>query len=299
MNYKNFVKSAKHVGRQARRFLHKHGPKIATVASSVATIGGTVWACKKTIEVQPVVKAYAQEREMVAGDKAAMRKSYLSEAGYLAKEYAGPAASLVLGEALKIGAVVSLEHTVGELTLGIAALQTQVNDMKKAMAEELGEEKADDILRHLEESQDETCGDDIEYKPKIKGLSPYAVVFDATHPWWAEDPRYRYKNFYTAQCHLNDILIARAAGGKRQLKKCVFMNDVYEEIQYPDTELGTHSGYYFDPKNHPEVDNMIEFIFVDPNTGKRITDFPDGITDPVYIDFNVNYGYVTQFMEGN
>lgn len=297
MNYKMIGKNAKHAVRVAGRYARKYGPAVATVLSTVATIGGTVWACKKTLDIQPKIAEYKAERENME-DKKELRKSYLSEAGYLAKEYAGPAMAIVTGEALKVGTVVHLERTVGELTLGIAALQTQISDMRAAMVNELGEEKTEDILRGLEESQDETCGDGL-YSPNIKGLSPYAVVFDENHPWWMEDPRYRLKNFHMAQNFMNDRLVQLSTHSNLRYRKPVYMNDIYEELKYPDTELGSHAGYFFDPQNHPEVDNMIEFIFVDTETGKRITEFPDGIDRPVYVDFNVNYGYVTQFLPTN
>lgn len=298
MNIKNIGKSIKHAGRVTSRFLHKHGPAIATGMSTVATIGGTIWACKKTLKVQPRMEEYRQEREALEGDKKAIRKSYISEAGYLAKEFAGPAASLVAGEALKVGAVVSLERTVGEMALGIAALQTQVKDLQKDLANAVGDEAAMDISHgvreEVEEDDDESPEKNI-YTPRIKGLSPYAVVFDENHPWWKESPMYRYKNFHEEWKHLNNLLINTSSAKNR--RRTILMNYVYERLKYKDTELGSHSGWFFDPKNHPEVDNKIDFIFVDPETGKRITEFPEGITKPVYLDFNVDYGYVTQFME--
>lgn len=294
MNMKNIKPAAKHAIRVTKRFMHKHGPMIASVTSTLCTIGGTVWACKKTLKIKPELDARHAQRELIE-DKKELRKSYISEAAFVAKSYAGPVLTLTAGEALKFGAVVSLERTVGELTLGVAALQSQVNELKKGLVDAVGEEKADDIIRGIEED-DETCEPNI-YQSKIKGLSPYAVVFDENHPWWKETPEYRYHNFRMAQCHLNDILVARSAASDPRKRKPVLTNDIYEELHYPDTELGSHSGYWFDPQNHPEVDNMIEFIFVDPETGKRIDAFPEGIVKPVYIDFNVNYGYVTKFLE--
>lgn len=295
MNTTSIKNTAKHVVRVSKRAIHKHGPMVASVLSTFATVGGTVWACKKTLEVQPVVEAYKLERSMLE-DKKEIRKSYLSEAGFLAKEYAGPAATLVGGEALKYGAVHSMKRTIGELTLGIAALQTQVNDLKKDIYGKMGDEKADKLTRGIvdeEDPNDETCEPNI-YQPRIKGLSPYAVIFDENHPWWKEDPLYRKHNFEQVMATINDALVMR---NSNERKPVVLVNELYEHLHYKDTELGSHAGWRYDPRNHPEVDNKIEFIFIDPITGKRITEFPNGIDRPVYIDFNVDYGFVTQFME--
>lgn len=279
VNFKAIGDAAKHSVRVTARFLGKHKRLIGSVASAGLTVTGTVWACKKTFDISPKIKEIHEQRDAMT-DKNDIRKSAVDEAKLYAKTYAGPVACLVGGQAVHIAVESSLAAENAALAAGLGAMQTRMNKMEQVVDQIADGEVSPYAIKD----------------PSIIGLSPYAVLFDDSHPMWGEDPMWRF-NFTHEACRSAMRTLERRAGYTHP--KPLYMNDIYEYLAYPDTKLGNRGGYFWDTPHCDDPVLQIDFLYYDAETKQRITSFPDGIQKPVWIDFNVPYGDVADMLPKN
>lgn len=97
----------------------------------------------------------------------------------------------------------------------------------------------------------------------------YARWFDETLPMWTDDPEYNLMYLRNQEKYFNDILKARG---------CVFLNDVYKSLGFSIIKAGQIVGWVYDPSRR------IDFGL----TEKRNSDFLNGLTPNVLLDFNVD-----------
>lgn len=109
---------------------------------------------------------------------------------------------------------------------------------------------------------------------KVNPASMYGRFFDYRSLRWFKDPITNRRTLRVIQDHANDILKARGY---------IFLNEVYDLLDIPKTPIGQVVGWTYN-KGNPLGDNYVDFdVF-----NSRNSDFINGITPDVMLDFNVD-----------
>ena len=219
----------------------KHLPEILVCAGTVSVVGGTVAACKATLDAKDIledeVDVDVPEEE---AKQLAMDRGISVAIGYL------PAVGLVGGGVGMLVAAKSIEHRRFTAMLGAySALQTTFNEYRERVKADKGEEADSRYFNGAEKVKVEIPGEDGK-KPKKKEI----VVFDSP-----ENPAHRLfdecnsptewrdnfeQNLFFLKCQeavLNQRLMA---------EKRIFLSDVYKMLGFPYHEAGQFLGWLAD-----------------------------------------------------
>ena len=264
----------------------KHSPRMLFVGGIAGVITSAVLACRATLKLDETLEDIQNKlkdvRELKDSEsnypiqeyKKDLTAMYLHGSLRIVKLYAP---SVVLGS-VSIGALtgshITLNRRNASLTAAYAALAKSYEEYQARVKEELGDEKADDILQgvKLVENPD---------KPKSKalvavvndgeGCSQYARFFDEYSKEWQKNPEYN-RMFVTAQ--------ETYANHKLQAKGHVFLNEIYKSLGFEDTKAGAVVGWVW----NCDGDNYISFDLDNPNNER----FNRGWERSVRLDFNVD-----------
>lgn len=130
----------------------------------------------------------------------------------------------------------------------------------------------------------------IEKKEVIKdSYSPYARFFDEGSPYWVNNAEHNLMFLRCQQDYCNELLRARGRqerdenGNTVSFKKPLYLNEVYELLGIPKSEIGEVVGWVYNEEN-PKGDNFVDFnIYNEHNR-----DFINGYSNSIILDFNVD-----------
>lgn len=293
----------KRIGCVAKIKLKKNAPDIAIIAGVGTMIAGTVMACKATLRVDEIKAEAAEVIEKIDTTLVKRPDEYTEEeakhdklivvgqtAIKLAKNYA-PAAIMIGGGAVSIilGNRVHRKR-MASMTASLAAVTESFRGYRKRVAEKYGDETERQIRYNLKSEKIEETETDKDGKTKKVKMtannignkdsvkySPYAVVFDAQSREWSKDANQNFMFLRAQQKIANAKLIANGY---------LFLNDVLDALDLPETEAGHYVGWIYDPDD-PVGDNFVDFnIFNIRNESVR--DFQNGYERDVILDFNVD-----------
>lgn len=265
----------------------KYSPQILTTVGVVGVVAASVFACKATMNLEPVID------EMSAGVEAAKLrrdniKGYPSEAytADITKVYVkggmdiiklyGPAVTLGLSS---IACIVGAHQIMSKRNVAMAAayktLEQGFSEYRKRVVEDLGIEKDREYL--VGTSQATVMNDGKEESVTVlnpNGISAYAKFFDETNPNWSKDPEYNLMYLKTQQNYANDRLNTRGH---------LFLNEVYDMLGMEHTKAGAVTGWVLTDKG----DNFVDFgIYNAENEMAR--EFVNGFERSILLDFNVD-----------
>lgn len=241
----------------------KTGGKSTDVMMWVGTgfvLGGTVLACKKTIELPGIIAEYKTEKsrlEAAPHEDKEIRELKWKTAGKVAKLYAVPALMEGVGLVDMHCANQTLKIVNTELTGTVAVLSTAIEKIRAGIREEGGEELEDKIMHGgYEEKEvvkvDESGEEHVETVKVYKrnGMpSPYARWFCYGEADGAEEsPEYN-RQFLRNQQNL--------LPGYLRANRKVMLNDVYRMLGIRESVAGNRVGWIYDPKD-PQGDNRID-----------------------------------------
>lgn len=266
----------------------KYSPQILTTVGIVGVVASGVFACKATLNVEPVID------EMSAGVQAAkMRrdniKDYPSEAytADITKVYVkggldlvklyGPSVTLGLSSiACIIGAhqIMSKRHVA--VVAAYKTLEQSFGEYRKRVVEDLGIDKDKEYL--MGTSQAVVVGKDGKDEEVTildpNGISAYAKYFDEFNANWSKDPEYNLMFLKTQQNYANDRLNARGH---------LFLNEVYDMLGMEHTKAGAVTGWVYSDKG----DNFVDFGIYNPQNDMA-REFVNGFERSILLDFNVD-----------
>lgn len=241
---KESVKGLKTISRPILFQLKKHAPEILVGVGATSVVGGTVLACKTTLEVNAAMETEIPEGtdEEEARDRAvrAMGKTVVS---YL------PSAGMVLGGVAMLVAAKSIEHRRFTAMLGAySTLQSSFSEYRGRVAADQGAEADLRYLNGAETEKVEFLEDQGDGKKPKKakeevtvftaGENPYHRIFDEFNSLeWRENLE---MNRYFLECQqtvLNQDL-------KREGR--IFLNDVYKRLGFDYCEIGQFVGWLAD-----------------------------------------------------
>lgn len=278
--------------------IKKHSPEILLATGIVASVAGTVVACKATLKVDTVIKEHKENIEKINNGlnneelkdvynendaKKDLTKAYAMTAGKLIRLYA-PAIAL---EAISISCLVG-SHTILKkrnvaLMTAYTVLENSYKKYRKNVIDKLGKDADDEFRLGIKTEEVETVDEKGKKKKetvtKVDDNSPsiYAKFFDELSDYYRKDPNYNLLFLKKQQNWANDRL--RAQG-------YLFLNDVYESLGIPKTPDGQFVGWIYNPEDKT-IDSYVDFgIYDGEDESKRR--FVNGLEKAILLDFNVD-----------
>lgn len=292
----------------------KHSPEIFVTVGIAGTVASTVMACKATTKLSKILDETERTTDVI---HKGMEEGHINGVDYseddgkkdltivyaqtgvkVAKLYA-PAVALGV---VSIGCIVWGHNILRKRNLALAAAYTVVDkgfkNYRKNVVERFGEE-IDKELRYnikakavdvetVDEDGNKVVKKEIVNTPvnPLDIYSPYARMWDNGNPGWTKDPSYNLMYLRQQQNWCNEKLKAKGH---------LFLNEVYDALGYPRTEIGQVMGWVYNNKDE-YADGYVDFGIYDTDPGKRNADFVNGFERSVILDFNVE-GPVFEMMK--
>lgn len=299
----NMMDSLKKIFYDAAFKLKKHSPEILVGTGIVGVVTGTVLACVATTKLEKTLEPHKKELEAIHSDKEHMTESeyrrnvtraYGKTALSMVKLY-GPAV-LVEGSAIGclIGSHKIMQNRNAALASTLATVSTAFDSYKKRVAAKLGEEAEKELRYDIREEEIEEEYTDEKGKKKtrkkiIKTMdenehSPYSRFYDAGCYGWSRDASANLIFLKNAQAYFNKRL---------EIRGYVFLNEVYEYLNYPPIREGQYVGWFYNPEDET-LHNKIDFGIYDiHDVSKR--NFVNGYENVILLDFNIDGNIVDRF----
>jgi hypothetical protein len=242
----------------------------------------TVLACRATLKAQKVLDEIQHDIEEVkAGDEEQEGKvtrsdvahTYIRSAGRLAKVYAPALTVGAVSVACLAGGHVQLTKRNNALTAAYSALHIAFMEYRERVRASVGVDEEREIYYGVKKTPDtDEKGRAIMVKTADPSKwSPYAKFFDASSANWKKDVEMNRIFLQVQQTYFNQ---------KLQAKGFVFLNEVYQALDIPETSAGQAVGWYLGG----EGDNYVDFGIFDPQS----IQFINGIEPVILLDFNVD-----------
>ena len=300
----NITESIKGVFYKALFGLKKHSPEILTAVGITGVVTGTVLACVATSKLDKTLEPHKKEIDEIHESKEQMsEKAYRSEitkaygrtALDMAKLY-GPAV-IVEGSAIAclVGSHKIMRNRNAALAAAYTTVSTAFDRYKKRVAEKLGDEAEKEIRYGIREEEVEEETTDSKGKKKIvkkmvktmgeEEFSPYSRFYDAGSYGWSRDASANKLFLRNTQCYFNNRL---------KIRGYVFLNEIYEYLNYPPIQEGQYLGWYYDEN----VENKIDFGIYDIHNDEK-RDFVNCRENVILLDFNIDGDIVNRFGVNN
>ena len=297
------------------RALKNAAPEIAIVGGTVGLVASAVIACKETPKAMKTLNDHKSKMEIV--DKSL--KNGVTQSG---EEYTEEdakhdrvmittqdglafikiyAPALILGSvsiALILGGSKIFRSRVTALTSAYALIESRFSNYRNAVIEKFGSDIDKELRYKIKNGIIETTTVDengeerheiIDAKTtEYDGYSDYARIFDETNPEWRKNGLMNLTFLQQRQAWCND---------KLRLKGYLFLNDVYDELNFERTPEGQLVGWVYD-KNNPLIDNYISFgidELYDRNHRQQLNDVMNDHERSFLLDFNCDGRILEKF----
>lgn len=265
----------------------KNSPEIMLVTGIVGIVGGTIWACVKSLNVRDIIDNHHRKILDVKASykpeekpyKKELTKVYASTAVEMGKNYIFPAALEVTSIGLMIGSNNILYGRNLALTAAYTSLQDKFKELKKVVPKE-------EIHKAIEKKMEGATEEEKTEAINKIDSSIYARIFDYHSSNWTPSSMYYNLLFLkNQQNYFNDLLNSRGH---------VFLNEVYDALDVcrpgetnPHTKAGAVVGWVKGSGGDDYIDFGIDFSCLDEY---GIDDFPmdNGGKTGIALDFNVD-----------
>lgn len=286
-NILNKLGVAKHISK-ATITIKKYSPEILTTVGVAGVVTAGVFACKATLQLDPIVEEtkanlnavkHLKDEGHYKNDHDHIRDVtiiYTKGVSAIAKLYA-PAVTLGLGSiACIIGAHGIMKKRNAALAVAYNALEKTFARYRDRVVEELGEDQERDIRLNIREEEvtDENGKKNIVKVVDPNGISQYAKFFDELNVNWQKDPN---QNLLFLTCQQN------WANDKLKANGHLFLNEVYDLIGVPRTQAGAVVGWVIGDE---DGDDFVDFGIFNPENDMA-REFVNGYEKAILLDFNV------------
>lgn len=289
--------------------LQKKSPELLVAAGIAGVVVSAVMACRATIKAQEVAEEAketigeiheAEERGVTKAGKSYsaddtrkdLATAYLQTGVKYAKLYA-PA--VIVGAASVSCILVShkmMKQRMAAVAAALSATDKAFKDYRGRVMERFGEQVEKELRYNIKAQEiEQTVVDEKGKEKKVKETadvaaaegwdpsqySPYARIFDESHPQWTKDPEMNLYYLKARQSQATDMLRARGH---------LFLNEVYDMLGFPRTKAGAAVGWLYDPKRPELGDTYVDFGMFEVRRPKAV-DFVNGYERSFILDFNV------------
>lgn len=287
------------VGRTGLK-LQKHSPEILIGVGIVTTIGAITAAVIATKKSEEVIEDHQFEVGLVKKDfgqdlepghypepiykedekeyKHELTRVYVHTGLELAKLYTPTVLLTATSIASFLGAYGIVHKRNVALTAAYTAVSEAFKSYRKAVVEELGEDK-DDQFRHGLALKEETLEDGT-IQTKLTPVnnngdySQYAVFFDESSRNFEKTPEHNLAFLKCQENYCNQLL---------RIQGHLFLNEVYDRLDVPRTKAGALVGWVIGDGNQ----NHVDFGLSNPHN-EGVRNFVNGYDPAVELDFNVD-----------
>lgn len=289
--------------------LQKKSPEILIAAGIAGVIVSAVMACKATIKAQEV----AEDAKDTIDEIHAIEESGVTKAGnpYSADDtkkdltttyvqtgikYVKLYAPAVIVGAASVTCILMSHKMMKQRMVAVAAALSATDkafkDYRNRVVERFGEQVEKELRYNIKAKEvKQTIVDEDGKEKKVKvpvdvpaaegwdpsQYSPYARIFDETHPQWTKDPEMNQYYLKARQAQATDMLRTRGH---------LFLNEVYDMLGFPRTKAGAVVGWLYDPKRPELGDTYVDFGMHEVHQLSE-GDFVSGNTHSFILDFNV------------
>ena len=289
--------------------LNNKKPDIEFVAGIACIVAGTIVACKQTTKAQDILNKHQKKVESIhkaceiteeeeysdTDIKRDICITYAQTGLDFVKTFLPAIALESVGVMLLVGSHNELKSRNLALIGAYEALDKSFREYQKHVANEVGEDKEKDIRYGIKREDIEISEVDDSGKEKTKKIkkaailenesdmpSPYARYYDSSCKGWERNPEYNLLWLKSQE---------EAATIKLRCDGFLFLNDVYEMLGIPRTQIGQQVGWIYD-KDNPIGDNFVDFgIYNDALYTRVNRNFVNGLDNKALLDFNVD-GYI-------
>ena len=287
--------------------LQRKSPEILVGLGIIGAVTSAVLACKATTKAGKIIEEandaistihQANENGVTnAGEtyseqdcKKDLTVAYDQTGVKFAKLYAP---SVLLGAA-SITSILASHNIMKKRNVALAAAYAAVDksfkDYRGRVLERFGEQVEKELRYNIKAQEIEETVTDGKGKEKTvkktadvaeagwdpSKYSPYAKIFDESHPDWRKDAEQNLYYLKALQAQATDKL--RSQGH-------LFLNEVYDMLGFKRTKAGSAVGWIYDPK-HPIGDDFVDFGMYEVRRSK-VVDFVNGYERSFILDFNV------------
>jgi len=296
-------------------FLKRRSPEILVGVGIVSAVVSTVLACKATTKagevIQETKKAVdeihkADENGVTKAGKEYTKEdcrndlviTYVNTGVKFAKLY-WPA--VAMGTASVVSILAShkiMRQRNAAIASAYAALDKNFKDYRGRVLDRFGEQIEKELRYNIKPQEiEETAANENGETEVVKSAanvvdegwdpnkySPYAKIFDELNPNWLKDAEQNKFRLLAVQSQMNDKLKAKGH---------LFLNEVYDALDFPRTAMGAVVGWVYDARN-PIGDNFVDFGMFEVDREKAV-DFVNGYERSIILDFNV-MGDITSYI---
>lgn len=287
--------------------LQRKSPELLVGLGIIGAITSAVLACKATTKAGKIIEEandaistihQANENGVTnAGEtyseqdcKKGLAVAYVQTGVKFAKLYA-PA---VLLGAASVTSILASHNIMKKRNVALAAAYAAVDksfkDYRGRVLERFGEQVEKELRYNIKAQEIEETVTDGKGKEKTvkktadvaqagwdpSRYSPYAKIFDESHPDWRKDAEQNLYYLKALQAQATDKL--RSQGH-------LFLNEVYDMLGFKRTQAGAAVGWIYDPR-HPIGDDFVDFGMYEVRREKAV-DFVNGYERSFILDFNV------------
>lgn len=287
--------------------LQRKSPELLVGLGIIGAITSAVLACKATTKAGKIIEEandtistihQANEQGVTnAGEtysdqdcKKDLAVAYIQTGVKFAKLYA-PA--VLLGTA-SVASILASHNIMKKRNVALAAAYAAVDksfkDYRGRVLERFGEQVEKELRYNIKAQEiEETVMDGKGKEKTVKKTadiaqagwdpsrySPYAKIFDESHPDWRKDAEQNLYYLKALQAQATDKL--RSQGH-------LFLNEVYDMLGFRRTKAGSAVGWIYDPR-HPIGDDFVDFGMYEVRREKAV-DFVNGYERSFILDFNV------------
>lgn len=284
--------------------LKRKSPEILIVAGIAGVVASAVMACRATIKATEVAEETKETVDMIHEAEASgvtkagkpysaddtkkdLTNVYVHTGMKYAKLYAP---SVILGVA-SITCIVASHRVLRKRNIALAAAYTTLDksfkDYRGRVMERFGEQVEKELRYNIKAKEiEDIVTDDKGKTKKVKQVadvaaeswdpsqySPYARIFDETHPQWTRNPEMNLYYLKARQAQAGDMLRSRGH---------LILNEVYDMLGFPRTKAGAVVGWLYDPKRPELGDSYVDFFIREV---RRET--ANGLEECFILDFNV------------
>lgn len=288
----------------SKTFAKQNSAEILLVGGAIGVVAGTVMACKATLKVDDILDHHKEEKEKIltvsvdeaypeyteADAKNDLKNLTIKTAVSCIKCYA-PA---VLLEAFSISTIFASNHIMRQRNAALAAscatIEAAYKKYRERVVEKYGKEVDEELYYGLTTEKKKVTKIDPETGEKTKEIetkttlqqqfacSPYAQIFDERALEFYQDDG---SNMFMLKQREKEATVRLRASGVLSL------NEVYDMIGLPATDIGLTHGWIFE-KNNPDGDNEVHFDLRHVYIPNEITGEEERV---ILIDFNCD-GYI-------
>ena len=287
--------------------LQRKSPELLVGLGIIGAITSAVLACKATTKAGKIIEEandtistihQANENGVTNADKPYSEQdckkdlavAYVQTGVKFAKLYA-PA--VLLGTA-SVASILASHNIMKKRNVALAAAYAAVDksfkDYRGRVLERFGEQVEKELRYNIKAQEIEETVTDGKGKEKTvkktadvaeagwdpSKYSPYAKIFDESHPDWRKDAE---QNRYYLQA------LQAQATDKLRSQGHLFLNEVYDMLGFKRTKAGSAVGWIYDPR-HPIGDDFVDFGMFEVQRPAAV-DFVNGYERSFILDFNV------------